>query len=581
MYSNLKSTQYLISMLKKRGINHVVISPGTSHNPIVRCMDEDPFFITHSVTDERSAAFFAIGLIQELQTPVVILSTSGTATCNYVSGMTEAFYRHLPLIAVTADKNPFYLDQMEEQMIDQRDMYRHVCKAEVSLPIVRDSKDEWYCKRLLNEAFLALNHHGTGPVHINVPIDEGIFAMGSWFNTPELPDVPLIRRYDLCTEEPEWEALFHGLRGKKIVLLCGQDISFSETEAKLFDQVAHCYNCIISVDTLTNLRAYKTVRTHKGRKHFLELAADVVITLNGNIVTDFKHALKYGGYRFEHWHVAEDGCVADPFRQLTTIVELSTVGFLKKMLQYGEQEADDAYYQQWVAAMEDYEIPELPYSLSYACQAAMAAIPPNSILHLGNSTTIRVAQFFEWDSSVKIYCNRGKHGIDGSMSSFIGQASVTDKTAFLLIGDLSFFYDMNALWNRYQGKNIRIMLFNNGGASLFHYNQGLPNYPLLNNNVAAEHTTTAEGWCRSQGYDYLCSKNKEEFDANLPLFTSTDSEKPIIFEVFTDKALDGDLLHVLQEANAEEVAQNRQYINAFKNKVKATRLGRAVKAFIQ
>lgn len=578
MYSNLKSVQYLVAMLKKRGICHIVVSPGTSHNPIVRCLDEDPFFHTYSIGDERSACFFAIGLQQELGAPVVVMTTSGTATCNLVSGITEAYYRNLPIIAVTADKHPYFLDQMEEQMIDQRDMFDGICKAKVMLPIVKDERDAWYCQRILNEAFLEMDHHGSGPIHIDVPIAEGIFAMGEWFNEPELPEVSLIKRLDSQTPGNEWEDLFSSLNGKRVLLFCGQDIAFSRKDKELYERISNRYNCVISVDTLSNLDSGKCVYTHKGIKRYDDLIPDVVITLNGSIVSNFQGRLKWGGGQFEHWNVSEEGKIMDPYHKQTRVIESTTTHFLSLMAQHGNEEASDSYYREWQAAVDEFVFPEMPYSLAYACSATMAALPSGCMLHLGNSTTIRVAQYCSWDPSIQVYCNRGKHGIDGSMSAFIGQSSISKRLAFLLIGDLSFFYDMNALWNRYRTKNQRIMLFNNGGASLFHYNQGLKNYPMLNRNVAAEHVTTAEGWCVSQGFTYLSCSSKEDFDEKLPQFLQEDTDTPILFEVVTDKAVDGDLLHLLYDVNAAPAPVT--VVEQAKRSHGDTWLGKAVKVLI-
>ena len=183
MYSNIESVQYLIAALKNAGIQKAVISAGTSHDAIVRCMEEDGFFQTYSVVDERSAAFFACGLAQELHEPVIICCTAGTAAINYLSGVTEAYRRHLPLIIITADKNPYYFNQGEDQMVDQITPFRGVTKYNCRLPLIQNDKDRWYCKRLINEALLSVDHHGKGPVQIDVPIEEGMFAIGGVFST--------------------------------------------------------------------------------------------------------------------------------------------------------------------------------------------------------------------------------------------------------------------------------------------------------------------------------------------------------------------------------------------------------------
>lgn len=222
------------------------------------------------------------------------------------------------------------------------------------------------------------------------------------------------------------------------------------------------------------------------------LFPDVIIYIAGNASMDYKFRLKSKHFGTELWIVNESGKIADPFKKLTTVFEGTTLQFLKEMDRYGKKGASKEYYDKWKEIGEKATIPDFEYSNLYAVKNLMNNIPMNSNLHLANSTTIRIAQFFDIDSSVQIYCNRGVNGIDGCVSSFIGQAAVSpNKMNYLIVGDLTFFYDMNAIWNRYVGNNVRIMLNNNEGAALFHFNQG-GDYPNLNLNVAAEHFATAK-----------------------------------------------------------------------------------------
>ena len=583
MYSNLKNVQYLVAMLKKQAIRRVVVSPGNSHNAIVRSIEEDPFFETFSITDERSAAFFATGIIQQTGEAAAILCTSGTAASNYLTGVTEAYRRNLPLVVVTADKHPYFLAQMEDQMIDQPSVFKSVTKASVLLPEIEGRYDAWYCQRMLNEAFLELHHHGSGPIHIDVPISSGMFAIGQDFTTETLPEIHLIHRYGHTTPETAWRQACSELVGKRVLFFCGQDYTFSQEERELLAEISGKCDCILAVDALSNLHCGKTINTNKVTAITPDLMPDVIVTLNGNFITNFKFLLKSDSLSFSHWRVAEDGRVADPFRKLGKIFECDTMTFLRHLNAALPENAPDTYYSQWAEREQAFCVPDLPYSNLYACRHALAALPAGSLLNLGNSTTIRIAQYFNIPESVKVFANRGVNGIDGCMSTFIGQSAVTDELSFLLIGDLTFFYDMNALWNRYQGKNIRIMLFNNGGAALFHFNQGLANFPTLNKNVAAEHFSSAEAWARAQGYHYLSSHSKEEYDALLPQFVSGQGDKPVLFEVFTDKAEDARLQHVLLDANRLEYTPQSNpgaSGSTLKHAIGQTRVGKALKVLI-
>ena len=543
MYTNHKSALYVVAMLKQQGIKRIVISPGTSHNAMVRSIDEDSYFETFSVTDERSAAFFAIGLIQETQSPVAIMSTSGTATCNYISAVTEAYHRKLPLVVITADKHPYFLNQQEDQMINQPQMFKGITKHAVSLPeTIHDERDDWYCRRLLNEVFLEMNHHGVGPIHINVPITYGIFAIGNTFTTNKLPVLPIIKRFDDNTKEEEWDNLFSSVKNKRLLILCGQNISFSSEEGMLLDKISKGFNCVIAKDPLSNLHIERALEVEKARPFTDELNPDIIISLDGSVVSFIKYKLKVENKKIEHWLVSESGSLSDPYRKLTYIFEGSSLRFLRRMAQHLQKKASYEYYQFIKSRVERFTVPELPYSSSYAYKEFLQAIPNNSILHLGNSSTIRITQFFHFRPDVQVYCNRGVHGIDGCMSTFIGQASVSPKLSYLLLGDLTFFYDMNALWNNHVGKNVRIMLINNGGASLFYFNtKGLKNFPSLDKNAAAAHISSAKGWVESRGFTYLCAQNQNEFDSQLAHFTKPVANGPILFEVFTDRAIDAEV----------------------------------------
>lgn len=565
MYSNLKNVQLLVSMLKEKGVKNIVVSPGNSHNAIVRSIEEDNFFKTYNIVDERSAAFFACGVIQQLNEPVAIMCTSGTAAINYLTGVIEAARRNLPLIVITADKNPYYLNQQEDQMVEQITPFRTVVKHSVSLPIVKDGKDEWYCTRLLNEVFLEMKHHGIGPVQINVPIEDGMLAIGKFFTEAELPKINVIERFDCKSTEEKIKNKFEQLKGKKILIICGQDNNISENRKRTIEGIFENYNCIFAIEKLSNLHCNGTIDTArvtmklKYNGTFKDIVPDVVITIGGNVAWDGKFSLKENKNNFEHWIVTEEGKVQDYYKNLTTIFEMDTDEFLNIMVKY-EIDNSKSYYDIWKQLDNEIQIPEFEYSNLYVTQKLMNNLPKESILNLGNSSTIRIAQYFNMDNTIEVYCNRGANGIDGCMSTFIGQSAVTDKLSFLIIGDLTFFYDMNALWNRYVGKNVRIMLVNNGGASLFHFNQGLQKFPTLNENVAAEHFATAKGWVESQNIKYISAKNKEEFDNNLNEFLLNESDRPIVFEVFTDKAKDAELQKQFYEQNMDTKAKIKKEI---------------------
>lgn len=543
MYSNLKNVQILVAGLKEYGIRHVIVSPGNSHNAIVRSIEEDGSFSTHSIVDERSAAFFACGVCQELREPVAICCTAGTAASNYLTGVTEASRRGLPLVVVTGDKNPYYLGQGEDQMIDALGVFASVIRKQVLLPICRDANDEWCCARRVNEALLELDHHGTGPVQIDVPIEQGMLAIGSTFTASAIAPFPKIDRIDPFSPDRDWDERFRSLRSKRVLILYGQDCPRSGVEG-LLDRIAEKYDVAVSVDRLSNVHTGCCVNSQVANNIGSAadgLVPDVLISLAGNTATQYKFKLK--GKVPEAWLVLPEGEVRDYYRNLRCVFECGHLEFLCRMAKADIEPTRGGYLAEWERATELLPAPEFPWSNLYAISRLMGAIPAGSILNLANSSTIRLAQYFDLDPSISVYCNRGVNGIDGCMSTFIGQSAVHDGLSYLIIGDLTFFYDMNALWNRYVGPNVRIMLLNNGGASLFHFNQGLRAYPNLDENVAAKHGVEARGWVESLGIAYERADSTESFDSALAAFTDSTAVGPMVMECVTSAAEDAALQH--------------------------------------
>jgi len=535
MYTNIESIQILIALLKEYDIRNLVLSAGTRHTPFVRSVEKDSCFRCYSIVDERSAAFFAIGIAQETGEPTVICCTSGTSVCNYTSGVAEAFYARIPLVIITMDRNPYYLNQQEEQMVPQTALLQGICKISVTLPMVKDQKDRWRCNELINEALLELNHHGAGPVHINVPVEEGLFD----FSTQELPTVRKINRIELKDDYLWQEKALELSKAKKILVTYGQAAPLTTSQQMLLNEFSEKYGAVFMVDYLANLHCESSVYAYNVTracyaKLISDMVPDIVIAMNGFTV-EIRGWLGNCSGRYQFWNVMEDGNMSDPFRCLTNIFECSAMEFMEQMVRYAHDEKPSfEYLNDWKQFIGTIKLPDLEYSDLYAVEKFINGIPENSLLHIANSNSVRLSQEYPLKESVKVYCNRGTCGIDGSMSTFIGQAYAHDGLCFLLIGDLSFFYDMNGLWSKYLGKNVRIMLNNNGCGEVFYTNKK-QDIDTVGWHIAADHNTRAQAWVESRGFTYLSSTNKQEFDENLERFWKSDYDKPVFFEVFTDK----------------------------------------------
>lgn len=557
MYSQLKSIQILVALLKKHGVRHVVISPGGANRNLVRSIESDSYFCCYSVVDERSAAFFGLGVSQSIREPAAILCTSGTSVCNYMSGVTEAFYQSVPLVVITADRHPYLLGQLETQKLNQVGIFDDVCKKSVTLPVVRDDDDFWYCQRLVNEALLELNHHGSGPVHINIP-SHGISQPDACV-VEKLPDVVAMRRILPDADTETWRSKAEELSTyKKILVVCGQNRPYLDEDVRQIESFFDRFNCVLSVEHLANLSCEGTLITYPvtetiSGEGFKELLPDLVISLGDNIVAgNIKSHLRHNRGSFAHWLIDERGQVKDVFKGLSTIFECSPSCFFKAMNNHapGQAKNDRSYFWMWEAARKQVEVPDFPFSNICVAQQFARRLPANSILHLSILNSTRHMQFFRLAADIEVSSNIGALGIDGSMSTFVGHAAVTDRLCFLLIGDLSFFYDMNSLLIRHVGNNMRILMVNNRGGGEFHFSSGgATTYPNIDEFISVRHEHSARGWVESLGFDYLAASDKEGFEEALDAFVLP-SERPIFLEAFTDMEEDGNIVRQFYASNS-------------------------------
>ena len=556
MYSAIKSVQILVALLKEYGIKNLVLSAGARNVPFVHSVETDPYFNCYSVVDERSAAFFAMGIAQKTNKPVAISCTSSTACCNYLSGVTEAYYHKVPVLIITCDRDPYFLNQMETLMIKQPGMYRDVSKTYVQLPIVKSDEDLWYCKRLVCEAILELNHHGKGPVQINVPITSG----SSNFTVEKLPKVNPIRRYDILTPDTEWKSMSEMLVGKRILVIAGQNDTTSDALKNAINGFVKKFNCVVSVEHTSNLHSAQTVHTYPvcellNQDEFNQkYAPDIVISFGGNIASSKTKTLLRGNCsKQEHWLISDDGKIMDTYKCQTKVFECAPEFFFEKIAQFADNaNAATEYFDLWNDKKNSIVFPEsLPFSNVTAVGKLFKMIPAGSILHTSILNSTRVSQYYDFQSeNITTYSNLAAYGIDGCMSTFMGQAAVHDGLAYLIIGDLSFFYDMNSIWIRHVKNNVRIFLINNEGGAEFHLAFGKELIPEINLHTSAEHHCKARAWVESNNFKYISASNEQELIEGLKEFNS-ESDRPILFEVFTDKEKDAQTVRDFYKANGK------------------------------
>jgi 2-succinyl-5-enolpyruvyl-6-hydroxy-3-cyclohexene-1-carboxylate synthase len=542
MYSSHKNVLQLVGLLKAHRIRHIVLSPGSRNTPLIRSLAGDPFFVCHTVVDERSAGFYALGVAQCTGETAAVCCTSGTAALNYGPAVAEACYRQIPLVCITADRPAAWIDQMAGQTLPQPGVFRSLVKKSVHLPEIASEEDEWYCNRLINEALLASSHHGCGPVHINVPLSEPLFGG----TAAPLPRVRVIRR---CRPRP---ASFpdYGERFPKFrrpMILAGQS-SDAELSASL-TRLMQAHDCATLAEHLLPAPPRHSILNFDAMLHAIPeeewkaYAPDLLITTGGHIVSKRIRQFLRANPPEEHWHVSPDGKIADTWQCLTDVIEGEASHFIDSLAGQGcgaEQERGEAPRQKpfaarWLQRASLIPEPEAEYSDLMAAGLLMRALPEASCLQLANSSSVRLAQLFRPSGHPRIFSNRGTNGIEGCLSAAVGMASVHRGLTFLLIGDLAFFYDMNILWNPPPSPRLRILVNNNAGGEIFYTLPGFEKDGIAEKHIAVRHAESAGAWAVSRGFAYLPVSDGQELLSQMPAFTDMEGDRPILMEVFTSR----------------------------------------------
>ena len=531
----------LATLLRDYGVKHIVLSPGGRDVPLVRMFEyNEDSFILHRVTDERSAAYYGMGIAAQLQKPVACVCTSGTAASNYLPAVTEAYYTGIPLIVITADRPQVYLNHGEDQTIPQEHIYANVVKREITVPEGVGYKAEYQTRRDISECILETMHNGFGPVHINIAItDINIGAKVPkeyWKLLPRI--MPHILRVGIGDGETEMLRWVNALKkSTRILVVYGQNPPPSEKQLKNIEKFASKYNCVIVTDFISNLdcayslQPYNMLRAISNDEFNRQLSPDILITVGGkrlmNDPLTFK--VRSGLKNIRHWSVIPSGKIKDFYFRLTSVLEMSQDFFFEWFsVQAGDIINNGVYYNKWKEMTEKYLEPKVTQFDSHYIQSKFIPIvPENSLLHLGVGQSFVDSRRYSVKRSVEVFCNMGTNGIDGCTSTFMGQCSVIkDRKCFLLVGDLSFFYDMNSIWNKKLDRNVRILMVNNNGSGL-----------LRGNNlkaVTAAHNTSARGWVESVNFEYMSASTKEGFDEKLKYFLGDEPKAAVFFEVFCD-----------------------------------------------
>lgn len=539
-YTDKKNVLELVAVMLRHGITDIVLSPGSRNAPLLHTFSQHPEFKCYSVVDERSAAFFGLGLAQQLNKPVAICCTSGSALLNYAPAVAEAFYQQIPLLIISADRPLAWLGQQDGQMLPQHNALKAVCNYSVQLPEINTQEERWFCNRLINQAILNLYNQGGTPSHINIPIAEPLYN----FTTEVLPEVRIIRKHEPVCDYDAGEEVKQLQASGKIWVLCGQ----MNTDASLTDllqRFAAQYDALVISEHTSNLSGDFVMKQLDAMLYTLteeeqtDLAPEIVISIGGHWVSRRIKQFLRSHTPKACWSLQSGDELKDAFSCLSEVYDMSPTVFLNSLLRNASGKAEGNYATYWNERANQLQqagslwIQSADYSDLKVIDTLMSRLPMNSFLHLGNSSSVRNAQLCNLDASIRVISNRGVSGIDGIVSTTVGFACETSELVFLFVGDLSFFYDQNGLWNKYVKNNLRIVLMNNGSGGIFHLLPGADKSEAMDGFIACHHQTQAKEWVLSRGFEYLSASDSEQLDEILETFMNKESNKPLFLEVFT------------------------------------------------
>lgn len=531
-YTSERNVQILIALLKAHGIKRVIASPGSTNVTFVGSLQQDPFFEMYSCVDERSAAYMACGMAAESGEPVVLSCTGATASRNYFPALTEAFYRKLPILAVTSTQDESNIGHLVAQVIDRTSQPKDTVVCSVHMQTVRDENDAWDCNVKANKAILALRHHGGGPVHVNLTT-----TYSTDYSVKTLPVQRVVRRF-LPTDS------FPAIPKGKIAIFCGSHLRWSNKETDAIESFCRVYNAVVFTEPGANYTGkYKVAYSLMAQqgKDDSNCTPDLLIHI-GNM-SDYPNIASKSPK--EVWRVSEDGIIVDRYRKLTNVFEMKELDFFSRYTENLDMYGNDSYlsdcrevqHRVWKS------IPELPFSHLWVAFQLHDKLPTDCVLHLGILSPLRSWGYFNINNNISIFCNEGGFGIDGNLSTLIGASLIhPEKLYFGVVGDLSFFYDMNALGNHHIGNNVRILLINNSLGAEFHlfkqlnciYVNDIDKYISAGNHFGHQSPVLVKHYAEDLGFEYIAASNKMDFEkVYLKFIDPEPAEKPMIFEIFT------------------------------------------------
>ncbi|PNQ72928.1 2-succinyl-5-enolpyruvyl-6-hydroxy-3-cyclohexene-1-carboxylate synthase [Hanstruepera neustonica] len=577
LYPKIPLAQSVIQLCKAKNIKHIVISPGSRNAPLTIGFSNDDFFTCYSIVDERCAAFFALGMAQQLQHPTALVCTSGSALLNYYPAIAEAFYSGIPLVVLSADRPKHLIGIGDGQTINQKDVFKNHILYSANLKLNVDDEfnpneedEPAIFKSLENklERFLGIKQElqqdneteinkalnkaiqKNGPVHINIPFDEPLYEVVETLSVKPKNIQPELKQSKID------DYIFNGClddwnQATKKMILVGVNQP-NDIDQKWLDELAKDNSVIVFTETTSNLHhqgffpSIDKIIAPLDETDFKELQPDILVTFGGLIVSKKIKAFLRKYQPKQHWHIDEHDA-NDTFFCLEKHLQIHPNQFFENFLPKITHFVKSDYKTNWEVVKDkrierhsDY-LKQIPFCDFKFFENTLKALPNNSVLQLGNSSTVRYAQLFDMNKTIQVFCNRGTSGIDGSTSTAIGYSVVSDRQTTLITGDLSFFYDSNALWNNYIPNNFRIIVINNQGGGIFRILPGNKNSDYFDTYFETSHNLTAKHLCKMFGFEYDMASTEKQLKLQLKTFFEA-SETPKLLEVFTPRTVNDEVL---------------------------------------
>lgn len=542
-FSKEKNICLVLDLLKAHGVKKVISSPGATNTSIVASMQNDDWFEMYSSVDERSAAYMACGLAEESGEPVVISCTGATASRNYFPGLTEAFYRKLPIICITSSQNSIFIGHLYQQLTDRTSYPKDIFVAGEQIQWIKDDMDYWDCENKINKVLLACKRNGGGPVHLN--IQNNAFAI----ENVDLTKCRVISRYTVEDKLPQ-------LPMGQIGIFISSHKKFSQEETEIIDAFCASHDAAVFCEKTSGYygryRVDFAIAGFQKQHKFKEANLDLLIHV-GEMTADYQTSGALNAPII--WRVSEDGEIRVKFKHLEAVFQMKEKTFFSHYITNVNVKTTNFVDRcREICDSIRLEIPDLPLSNVWCAKVLSPIMPNGSIIHLGILNSYRSWNMFSLSPSIHTMSNVGGFGIDGCTSTLIGASLAnTNKIHYLITGDLAFFYDLNAIGNHHIGGNVRILLINNGLGGEFKI-FGRDSKPVdVDKYIAAaghygnKSKKFVQHMAQDLGFKYLSASTKEEFLAIVPEFTNPAiTEKPMIVEVFEDIKDQDKALYLMQ-----------------------------------